>query len=114
VPKDAPLEMAPVRWVASWTGLVYCARVMVCKGKHTALIFGIASPIGVRSASMEASTMASTQQTVEFDKTLHDVDVALDALTDTLSEVEGCEYPRLLAREIQALIVACMAHERSG
>jgi hypothetical protein len=56
--------------------------------------------------------MASSQETVEFDKTLYDVNVALDVLTDTFSGVSGCEYPRLLAREIQALIVACMAHER--
>ena len=56
--------------------------------------------------------MASTQETVEFDKTLHDLNVALDVLTDTLSGVAGCEYPRLLAREIQALVVASMAHEK--
>jgi hypothetical protein len=56
--------------------------------------------------------MASTQQTMEFDKTLHDVNEALDVLTDTLRGVEGCEYPRLLAREIQALIIACTAHEK--
>ena len=55
--------------------------------------------------------MYNSQETVEFDKTLHDVNVALDVLTDTLSGVAGCEYPRLLAREIQALIVACVAHE---
>jgi hypothetical protein len=46
--------------------------------------------------------MATTQQSVEFDKTLHDLNVALDILTDTLRAVDGCEYPRLLAREIQA------------
>ena len=56
--------------------------------------------------------MASTQETVEFDKTLHDLNEALDVLTNTLSGVAGCEYPRLLAREIQALIIACMAHEK--
>jgi hypothetical protein len=56
--------------------------------------------------------MASPEETVEFDKTLHDLNVALDVLTDTLSGVAGCEYPRLLAREIQSLIVACMAHEK--
>lgn len=56
--------------------------------------------------------MASAQETVEFDKTLHDLNVALDVLTDTLSGVGGCEYPRLLAREIQSLIVACIAHEK--
>jgi hypothetical protein len=57
--------------------------------------------------------MASTQETVGFDKTLHDVNVALDVLTDTLSGVKGCEYPRLIAREIQALIIACLAHEKA-
>jgi hypothetical protein len=56
--------------------------------------------------------MVTTQETVEFDESLHDVNVALDVLTDTLSGVSGCEYPRLLAREIQSLIVACMAHEK--
>jgi hypothetical protein len=56
--------------------------------------------------------MTDTHGTGEFDKTLHDVNDALALLTDTLSEVRGCEYPRLLAREIQALIVACVAHER--
>lgn len=56
--------------------------------------------------------MASAQESVEFDKTLHDLNVALDVLTDTLSGVTGCEYPRLLAREIQSLIVACIVHER--
>ena len=56
--------------------------------------------------------MTSNQQTVEFDQTLHDVNVALDVLTDTLRGVDGCEYPRLLAREIQGLIMACMAHEK--
>jgi hypothetical protein len=56
--------------------------------------------------------MASTQQTMEFDRTLHHVNEALDVLTDTLRGVEGCEYPRLLAREIQALIIACNAHEK--
>ena len=56
--------------------------------------------------------MASTQETVEFDKTLHDLNEALDVLTNTLSGVAGCEYPRLLAREIQGLIIACMAHEK--
>jgi hypothetical protein len=56
--------------------------------------------------------MASAQTTAGFDKTLHDVNEALDVLTDTLSGVRGCEYPRLLAREIQALIIACMAHEK--
>lgn len=57
--------------------------------------------------------MATPQGTVDFDKSLHDVKTALDALTATLGEVRGCEYPRLIAREIQALIVACVAHERS-
>jgi len=56
--------------------------------------------------------MTSSQQTVEFDQTLHDVNVALDVLTDTLGGVDGCEYPRLLAREIQGLIMACVAHEK--
>jgi len=54
--------------------------------------------------------MTNAQETVEFDKTLHDLNTALDVLTSTLSE--GCEYPRLVAREIQALIIACMAHEK--
>jgi hypothetical protein len=49
----------------------------------------------------------------DFDKSLHDVNEALDVLTATLGEVRGCEYPRLLAREIQALIVACIAHEKA-
>ena len=56
--------------------------------------------------------MASAQEPVEFDKTLHDLNVALDVLTDTLSGVAGCEYPRLLAREIQSLIVACISHDK--
>ena len=56
--------------------------------------------------------MASTQGQLGFDQTLHDLNEALDVLTDTLSGVRGCEYPRLLAREIQALIIACMAHEK--
>lgn len=56
--------------------------------------------------------MASTQEQMGLDKTLHDLNEALDLLTDTLSGVRGCEYPRLLAREIQALIIACMAHEK--
>jgi hypothetical protein len=56
--------------------------------------------------------MASTQEQVGFDKSLRDLNQALDLLTDTLSGVRGCEYPRLLAREIQALIIACMAHEK--
>lgn len=57
-------------------------------------------------------SMASTQGQLGFDKTLHDLNEALDLLTDTLSGVRGCEYPRLLAREIQALIIACVAHEK--
>jgi hypothetical protein len=57
--------------------------------------------------------MASTQQIVEVDQALHDLDAALDILTDTLRGVDGCEYPRLLAREIQALIIACIAHEKA-
>ena len=57
--------------------------------------------------------MAITQDTVDFDRTLHDVKEALDTLTATLGEVSGCEYPRLIAREIQALIVACVAHEQA-
>ena len=56
--------------------------------------------------------MAITEEQVGFDKTLRDLNEALDLLTDTLSGVRGCEYPRLLAREIQALIVACVAHEK--
>jgi hypothetical protein len=56
--------------------------------------------------------MASVQQTEEFDSTLRDVNVALDVLTNTLSGVAGCEYPRLLAREIQSLIAACIAHDK--
>ena len=50
---------------------------------------------------------------VEFDKSMHDVKEALDVLTATLGEVRGCEYPRLIAREIQALIVACLAQDRA-
>lgn len=57
--------------------------------------------------------MASTQEQMGFDETLHDLNEALDLLTDTLSGVRGCEYPRLLAREIQALIIACIAHEKA-
>ena len=57
--------------------------------------------------------MASTQERMGFDETLHDLNQALDLLTDTLSGVRGCEYPRLLAREIQALIIACIAHEKA-
>ena len=57
--------------------------------------------------------MAIVQETEEFDRTLHEVHVALDVLTDTLSGVGGCEYPRLLAREIQSLIAACIAHDKA-
>ena len=57
--------------------------------------------------------MASAQETEEFDNTLRDLNVALDVLTDTLSGVRGCEYPRLIAREIQTLIKACIAHEKA-
>jgi hypothetical protein len=48
-----------------------------------------------------------------FDQSLHDVKEALDVLTASLGEVRGCEYPRLIAREIQALIVACIAHDKA-
>jgi hypothetical protein len=57
--------------------------------------------------------MATPQGTVGFDKSLQDVKEALDVLTATLGEVRGCEYPRLIAREIQALIVACVAHDKT-
>jgi hypothetical protein len=57
--------------------------------------------------------MAIPQESGDFDKSLHDVNEALDVLTATLGEVRGCEYPRLVAREIQALIVACIAHEKA-
>ena len=55
--------------------------------------------------------MTTSHGTVELDKSRQDVQEALDVLTATLGEVRGCEYPRLIAREIQALIVACVAHE---
>jgi hypothetical protein len=57
--------------------------------------------------------MATHQGTVETYKSARDVKEALDALTATLSDVRGCEYPRLIAREIQALVVACIAHEKA-
>jgi hypothetical protein len=57
--------------------------------------------------------MTTPQGTVGFDKSLQGVKEALDVLTATLGEVRGCEYPRLIAREIQALIVACVAHEKA-
>ena len=57
--------------------------------------------------------MATTQGTVETNKSARDVKEALDVLTATLGDVRGCEYPRLIAREIQALVVACMAHEKA-
>jgi hypothetical protein len=57
--------------------------------------------------------MAIPQESGDFDKSLHDVNEALDVLTATLGEVRGCEYPRLVAREIQALIVACITHEKA-
>ena len=57
--------------------------------------------------------MTTPQGPAEIDKSLRDVKDALDVLTATLGEVRGCEYPRLIAREIQALIVACVAHERT-
>ena len=58
--------------------------------------------------------MASIQeQPTEFEETLQALNEALDLLTDTLRGVRGCEYPRLVAREIQALVVACVAHEQA-
>lgn len=57
--------------------------------------------------------MANPEGMADFDKSLRELNTALDALTATLGEVRGCEYPRLIAREIQALIVACVAHERA-
>ena len=56
--------------------------------------------------------MATTQGTDASANTLQELDEALDALTNTLSAIRGCEYPRLIAREIKALIVACIAQER--
>ena len=55
--------------------------------------------------------MTTSHGTLELDKSRQHVQEALDVLTATLGEVRGCEYPRLIAREIQALIVACVAHE---
>jgi hypothetical protein len=57
--------------------------------------------------------MATHQGTVETYKSARDVKEALDALTATLGDVRGCEYPRLIAREIQALVVACVVHEKA-
>ena len=57
--------------------------------------------------------MAIPQGTVDLDRSRQDIKEALDVLTATLGEVRGCEYPRLIAREIQALIVACVAHEKA-
>jgi hypothetical protein len=57
--------------------------------------------------------MTTPQGTVDLDRSRQDVKEALDVLTATLGEVRGCEYPRLIAREIQALIVACVAHEKA-
>ena len=57
--------------------------------------------------------MTTHQGSVETHKSARDVKDALDALTATLGDVRGCEYPRLIAREIQALVVACMAHEKA-
>jgi hypothetical protein len=57
--------------------------------------------------------MATPQGTVETYKSARGLKEALDALTATLGDVRGCEYPRLIAREIQALVVACMAHEKA-
>ena len=70
-------------------------------------------PVVILRGVMQEASMDNDQGRVASERTLHDVNAALDVLTATLSEVRGCEYPRLLAREIQGLITACVAHERA-